>query len=190
MYGASQDLGSILSQGFDLKEYVDIQTKKKAFGITTSTKNSTRYSDANQELENQFNLIFTGFYDSIVAASGALSANTDEVKKKLQAAVVSIGKIDLKGLNGEQIQERLEAVFGAAADSLAQQGFAGLDDFQQVGEGYYETLIRVASSVEQASYYTDKLTVSAIKYTDVINKQGDVAAEIVRQSVLLVEGNF
>ena len=80
-------------------------------------------------------------------------------------------------------------MFGAAADNLAQQGFAGLDDFQQVGEGYYETLIRVASSVEQASYYTDKLNVSAIKYTDVINKQGDVAAEIVRQSVLLVEGN-
>ena len=70
LYGASQDLGSILSQGFDLQEYVDIQTKKKAFGITTSKKNSTRYSDANQELENQFSLIFTGFYDSIVAAYG------------------------------------------------------------------------------------------------------------------------
>ena len=189
LYGASQDLGSILSQGFDLQEYVDIQTKKKALGITTSTKNSTRYSAANKELENQFSLIFTGFYDSIVSASGALSANTDEVKKKLQAAVVSIGKIDLKGLNGEQIQERLEAVFGAAADSLAQQGFAGLDDFQKVGEGYYETLVRVASSVEQASYYTDRLNVSAIKYTDILNKQGDVATEIVRQSVLLVEGN-
>ena len=187
LYGASQDLGSILSQGFDLQEYVDIQTKKKALGITTSTKNSTRYSDANKELENQFSLIFTGFYDSIVSASGALSANTDEVKKKLQDAVISIGKIDLKGLNGEQIQERLEAVFGAAADSLAQQGFAGLDDFQKVGEGYYETLMRVASSVEQASYYTEKLNVQAIKYTDILNKQGDVAAEIVRQSVLLNE---
>ena len=189
LYGGSQDLGDILSQGYDLKEYVDIQTKKKAFGITTSTKNSTRYSDANQELENQFSLIFTGFYDSIVAASGALSADMDEVEKKLQDTVISIGKIDLKGLNGEQIQEKLEAVFGAAADNLAQQGFAGLDDFQKVGEGYYETLIRVASSVEQASYYTDRLNVSAIKYTDILNKQGDVAAEIVRQSVLLVEGN-
>ena len=49
--------------------------------------------------------------------------------------------------------------------------------------------MRVASSVEQASYYTDRLNVSAIKYTDILNKQGDVAAEIVRQSVLLVEGN-
>ena len=29
LYGASQNLGSILSQGFNLKEYVDTQTKKK-----------------------------------------------------------------------------------------------------------------------------------------------------------------
>ena len=124
-----------------------------------------------------------------VAASGALGANMDEVKKKLQDAIVSIGKIDLKGLNGEQIQEKLEAVFGAAADNLAQQAVEGLDEFQKVGEGYYETLIRVASAVEEAAYYTDRLNVSAIKYTDILNKQGDVAAEIVRQSVLLVEGN-
>ena len=113
----------------------------------------------------------------------------DEVEKKLQDTVISIGKIDLKGLNGEQIQEKLEAVFGAVADDLARQAVGGLDDFQKVGEGYYETLIRVASSVEQASYYTDRLNVSAIKYTDILNKQGDVATEIVRQSVLLVEGN-
>ena len=79
LYGASQDLGSIVSQGFNLQEYVDIQTKKKALGITTSKKNSTRYSDANQELENQFSLIFTGFYDSIVAATGSkLSAEVNQ----------------------------------------------------------------------------------------------------------------
>ena len=187
LFGGAQSLSNIMSNGFDLQEYVDVQTKKKTLGVTTSTKNSTQYASANQELENQFGLIFTGFYDSIISASGALSANTEEVKKKLQDAIINIGKIDLKGLSGEEIQEKLEAVFGAAADSLAQQGFAGLDDFQKVGEGYYETLARVASSVEQASYYTEKLNVQAIKYTDILNKQGDVAAEIVRQSVLLNE---
>jgi tape measure domain-containing protein len=189
LFGGAQSLSAIMQNGFNLQEYVDVQTKKKTLGVTTSTKNSTQYSAASQELENQFGLIFTGFYDSIVSATGALSANTDEVKKQLQAAIINIGKIDLKGLNGEQIQERLEAVFGAAADSLAQQGFKGLDAFQKVGEGYYETLMRVASSVEQASYFTERLNVKAIKYTDILNKQGDVAAEIVRQSVLLVEGN-
>lgn len=189
LFADTQKLGDIITKGFDLFEYVDVQIKKKSFGITTSKKNKTQTSAADAALENQFTLIFSGFYDSILKASTSLGANMDTVKGNLENAVIRLGKIDLQGLNGEQIQEKLEAVFGAAADSLAQQGFAGLDDFQKVGEGYYETLIRVASSVEQASYYTDRLNVSAIKYTDILNKQGDVAAEIVRQSVLLVEGN-
>lgn len=187
LFGGAQSLGNILSEGFNLQEYIDIQTKKKSFGITTSTKNSTQFSAANKELEKQFTLIFSGFYDSILSATDILGANTEEVKTKLENAIINIGKIDLQGLNGEQIQERLEAVFGAAADNLAQQGFAGLDAFQKVGEGYYETLVRVASAVEEAAYYTDRLNVTTVDYTDILNKQGDVAAEIVRQSVLLTE---
>lgn len=187
LFGGAQSLGDILSGGFDLQEYIDIQVKKKTLGVTTSTKNKTQFSAANKELENQFTLIFGGFYDSILSATDILGANTEEVKKKLESAIINIGKIDLRGLNGQQIQERLEAVFGAAADSLAQQGFAGLEDFQSVGEGYYETLIKVATGVEQAKYFTDRLNVTAVEYTDILNKQGDVAAEIVRQSVLLNE---
>ena len=174
---------------FNLQEYIDIQTKKKTLGITTSNKSSTKYSKADAELSNQFTLIFGGFYDSILSATDSLGADMSAVKTNLENAVISIGKINLKGLSGEEIQEKLEAVFGAAADSLAQQGFDGLEDFQTVGEGYYETLIKVATGVEQAAYFTDRLNVTAIAYTEILNKQGDVAAEIVRQSVLLVEGN-
>ena len=103
--------------------------------------------------------------------------------------MVSIGKINLKGLSGEEIQEKLEAVFGAAADDLAKQAFGGLEDFQTVGEGYYETLVKVASAVEEAAYYTDRLNVTAINYTDIINKQADdLATEIIRQSYLTKVG--
>ena len=80
-------------------------------------------------------------------------------------------------------------MFGAEADRMAQAALGGLEDFQKVGEGYFETVTRVASSIEMASVYTDRLNVSAIKYTDVLNKQGDVTTEIIRQSVLLNEGN-
>lgn len=187
LFGDAQKLGDIITKGFDLVEYIDVQVKKKTFGITTSTKNSTQFAAADEALSKQFSLIFAGFYDSILSATDILGADTNSVKTKLENAIVDIGKIDLKGLNGEQIQEKLEAVFGAAADKLAQQGFAGLDEFQKVGEGYYETLIRVAGAVEQAKYFTDRLNVTAIEYTDILNKQGDVAAEIVRQSVLLNE---
>lgn len=187
LFADTQKLGDIITKGFDLFEYVDVQIKKKAFGVTTSTKNRTKYRDADAALESQFGLIFSGFYDSILKASTSLGANMDTVKGNLENAVIRLGKIDLKGLKGDEIQEKLEAVFGAAADSLAQQGFAGLEDFQTVGEGYYETLIKVATGVEQAAYFTDRLNVIAIDYTQILNKQGDVAAEIVRQSVLLTD---
>jgi hypothetical protein len=74
-----------------------------------------------------------------------------EVQSRLQGFVVNIGKIDLKGLTGAEIQEKLTAVFGAAADNLARYAVPGLEQFQKVGEGYFETLIRVASSVEAVS---------------------------------------
>ena len=188
LYAGDQKLSDILSNGINLRQYADVKTTKKSW-FSSSSSTSTQYASVDEELQQQFTLIFGGFYDSILSATDSLGADMSAVKTNLENAVISIGKINLQGLNGEQIQEKLEAVFGAAADSLAKQGFDGLEDFQKVGEGYYETLIRVASSVEQAKYFTDRLNVSAIKYTDILNKQGDVATEIVRQSVLLVEGN-
>lgn len=189
LYGADQSLGSILENGFSLQEYVDVNTKKKTLGVTTSNKNSTILSAADQQLANQFTLIFEGFYDTILSATDILGADLSTVQTNLENAVISIGKIDLKDLSSEEIQEKLEAVFGAAADSLAKQAFDGLDDFQKVGEGYYETLMKVASAVEEATYYTDRLNVTAIDYNKIVNKQADdLAAEIIRQSYLAKSG--
>ena len=148
IYGRAQSLGGILSGGFDASYYTDIKKTKKVFGISVGSSYSTKYSAASAELERQFSLIFEGFYDAISAAAGPLGLSLGEVQARLDSFVINIGKIDLKGLTGAQIQEKLAAVFGAAADNLARYAIAGLDQFQQVGEGYFETLIRVASSVE------------------------------------------
>lgn len=188
LYAGSQTLGSILENGMSLSQYADVKTTKKSwFGSSSKTK--TKYSSVDDEIKQQFTLIFGGFYDSILSATDILGADMSTVENNLKNAVVSIGKINLQGLSGEQIQEKLEAVFGAAADSLAKQAFAGLEDFQTVGEGYYETLVKVASAVEEAAYYTDRLNVTAINYTAIINKQADdLATEIIRQSYLTKVG--
>ncbi len=68
---------------------------------------------------------------------------------------------------------------------MAQAAIPGLELFQKVGEGYFETVVRVASSVEEATRFLDMLGIQAVKYTAISNKQGDVTAEIIRQSVLL-----
>jgi hypothetical protein len=148
LFGDAQSLGDILGSGFDASYYSDVQKKKKLFGITTSTKYSTKYSDADSGLENQFTLILRQFDQAIMAAAGPLGVSTDEITQKLNGFVVDIGKIDLQGLTGDEIEEKLSAVFGAAADDMAKAAFPGIEKFQKVGEGLFETLVRVSSTVE------------------------------------------
>ena len=151
IFGRGQSLADILSGGFDASYYTDVKKTKKFLGISMGSSYGVQYSAADAELERQFALIFSGFYDAISAAAGPLGLSLSEVQSRLQGFVVNIGKIDLKGLTGAEIQEKLTAVFGAAADNLARYAVPGLEQFQKVGEGYFETLIRVASSVEVVS---------------------------------------
>lgn len=182
-----QLMGDILGGGFNLQEFVAIQKKKKSFGITTSKKNSIKTSAADEELARQFTLIFTGFADAIKLAAGPLGIATSDITSRLNAFVIDIGMVSLKGLSGEKIQEKLTAVFGQQADLMAKAAVAGLDPFQRVGEGYFETLVRVASGVEMATNATKRLGISAINYAAIVYKQGDVGVEILRQSLILAE---
>ena len=161
LYGGSQSLADILAGGFDADYYSDVQKKKKFFGLTTSTKYSTQYSDADPALENQFTLILRQFNNAIVAAAGPLGVATQDIQNRLNSFVVSIGKIDLQGLTGEEIEEKLTAVFGAAADDMAKAAFPGIERFQQVGEGLFDTLVRVASTVESVTASLSMLGSSA-----------------------------
>lgn len=153
----SQTLGSILSGGFDAQTFSDVEKKKKFLGIVTGKSYSTQYGNADPELEGQFTLLLKSFSSAIGAAAGPLGEATDAVQARLNGFVVSIGKIDLKGLTGEQIQEKLSAVFGKAADDMADAAFPGIARFQQVGEGAFETLVRVASTVEAVTASLDQL---------------------------------
>lgn len=157
LYGGAQSLGDILGGGFDASYYSDVQKKKKFLGLTTSTKYSTTYTGADPMLENQFTLILKSFNDAILAAAGPLGAATSDIQQRLNGFVLNIGKIDLKGLTGAQIEEKLNAVFGAAADNMARAAFPFIDQFQKVGEGAFETLVRVASTVEAVTASFDML---------------------------------
>lgn len=165
LYGKDQQLGSILGGGFDASYYSDVEKKKKFLGISTGTSYSTKYTGADAGLENQFTLILRQFNDAITAAAGPLGVATGEVQARLNSFVVSIGKIDLKGLTGEQIQEKLTAVFGAAADKMATTAFPGFERFQKVGEGAFETLVRVASTIEAVGNSLDLLGTSATGFS-------------------------
>lgn len=146
--GGAQSIASILSNGFEAQYYSDIQKKSKFLGITTGTKVSTQYAGADPALEAQFTLLIRQFNDAIVSSAGPLGLAADQAQARINALTLSLGKIDLKGLTGEQIEEKLSAVFGAAADKMADAAYPGLQRFQKVGEGAFETLVRISSTVE------------------------------------------
>jgi hypothetical protein len=161
IYSGAQSIGDIMSNGIDAQTYSDVQKKKKLFGITTSTKYSTVYGGAvDDSVAQQFSLILKSFDDAIVAAAGPLGAATGDIQNTLNSFVFSLGKIDLSGLSGTEIQDKLNAVFGAAADDMAQAAFPFITQYQKVGEGAFETLTRVASTVEAVTNSLDQLGLS------------------------------
>lgn len=186
--GGPQSLSGILDNGFQAQYYTDIQTKEKFLGMTTSTKNRTQYTAADQEFEDQIGKIFEGFYKSIEQASVPLGANLDLVRQRLDAFVVNIGRVATQGLSGDELEERLTAVFSAQGDLLAKAALSGFEEFQNVGEGYFETIVRVASGTEEARTTLRRLGITMVGLSDITYKQGNVSAELVRQSALAVEG--
>lgn len=182
---SSSTLASILANGVNASQFTDTKTSG---GLFRSDKYSSTSASLGDEANSQFALIIANFAKGITAASDALGVGGRDFLQHLNSFVVDIGKISLKGMTGDEIQKTLQAVFSKLGDDMAKYAFAGLADFQKVGEGYFETFVRVANGVEQANSALMKLNITAIKYTDISNKQGDVATEIVRQSIMATEG--
>jgi tape measure domain-containing protein len=150
IYAGPQSLADIGAQGFQGGYYTDVLTKKKFLGMTTSSKISTRTSDMDAALENQFAQIFGGVGSSIELAAEALRSDMQAVTARIRAAVVNIGRVDLQGLSGTQIAEKLNNIVSAESDRIAQSVMPGLVAMQKVGEGYYQTLVRSAQQTELA----------------------------------------
>ena len=157
-----RSLGDILDNGFAANTYSDVEKKSKLFGITTGRSSSTVIGgSADASVNQQFGLILKSFDAAIVAAAGPLGESTQAIADKVKFFVFDLGKVDLKGLTGDQIQEKLSNIFGAAADGMAAAAFPGIERFQKVGEGAFETLTRVASTVEAVTTALDQLGTSS-----------------------------
>jgi len=164
-------------------------SKKSWFSSSSSTSLSTYFTGLDSEINNQFSLVLKNLYDTVYQAGNALEIGSDSLNNSLNNFVVSIGKISLKDKTGTQIQELLTSIFGKVGDDLATSVVPAITQFQKVGEGTLTTLTRVASGMEQANYYIDRLgtTFQKINFTSIINKQGDVGFEALYQSILKVE---
>ncbi|AIY65201.1 coiled-coil domain-containing protein [Pseudoalteromonas piratica] len=145
----TQTMGDVIERGLvDAATYADIKTKKKKFwGLKSSTKYNTEYDSLDAQLSSELALIFTSMGDTLTEALDILGL---DAANALESFVISIPNLSLKDLSGEEIEAELQAAFSKQADLMAKHLLPQIGEFQKVGEGLYDTLIRVAQ--EQAVF--------------------------------------
>ena len=173
----SQTMGSIIDTGLvQAQQYFDIKTKKKSFwGAKKKTSYNTEYNDVGEELEREMSLIFSDIGSSINNAVDVLGI---DVGRTLNNFIIDLPNISLKDLSGDEIQAELEAVFSSQADLMSTYLVPSLSQFQQVGEGLYETLVRIA---QQQAVFNSVLDITGNSIASIdANAQIEVAQSIIK----------
>jgi hypothetical protein len=134
-----------LQAGNGFQQYASVDTTKSSFfGLSKSTSNSVQTQGLNDELSKQFGLIFTNLDKSLQAASVALGGTAADVSKVLDGLTLESTKVSLKGLTGTALTDALNSVISKSMDEIAAAAFPQFDQFRKVGEGYAETVMRIA----------------------------------------------
>lgn len=129
----------------DLSAYQETQSRKWRFG---SRRTRTEFRDVDDEFETQFQLIIDSIVGTVREGALALGLLPEEIEAALESFHIAEINISLMDLTAEEQQAELEAVFSQIFDNLAGHVVPFIAQFQQVGEGLGETLVRVATSVQ------------------------------------------
>lgn len=147
---SAASLSDIVNGGLRGQSYQEVSvTKKKSIlgiGLGSKTSTSTAYQGLGDDITNQLNLIVRGLQDGVLAAAAALGIKGSE--EALKSFEVNLGKISFKDMTGEQIEEALTAVFGKLGDDMAKYVLPAISEFQKVGEGAFETMVRLAAEYQ------------------------------------------
>jgi phage-related minor tail protein len=179
---------SDISQGRGISQYANVHTESSSmFGLSKKSSDSIIHGVIDQTAADQIGKVFKGISDTLVSASATFTTDTSGIKKQIEDFVVDLPTISLQGLKGQALQDALNTVFSNFSDKLASTVLPGMEEFQKVGEGYFQTVIRIVNGVDAGRAALEHFGIAAINFKDIVNKQGDVAVELVRQSINAVE---
>jgi hypothetical protein len=157
----------------DAFAYANIQTKKRKLGSGTKTSNSIITESLGDEIAGQFGQVIGSIYTSLYAAADTLGIGNTGSLGDFEGFQVSTF-----GLTAEDAQKEVESVLSALADELALTVIPSLVDFQNVGEGLFETLARVATQTAIFRDVSESLGISIanLKASQLITVADDLAA--------------
>jgi hypothetical protein len=141
------------------------ETIKKSGGLFGSDSIKNVGSALSDPFNKQMQLVLGSIVDTVTEAAKALGIPLDDIQAKIAAFHVAEQKISLQGLSADDQEKALEAVFSSIFDGLAGAVVPFIAQFQQVGEGLGETLVRVATEVQVTQQAMKQLGL-AIQTTD------------------------
>jgi hypothetical protein len=137
---------SDLQSGKGFSQYASVDTTKSSwFGLSKKTSNSVQTAGLDSDLSSQFGLIFTNLEDALTVAAGSLGIGANQVGAALDSLVINTTKVSLKDLKGDDLTAAINGVISKTMDEMAEAAIPGLDRFRKVGEGYAETVVRIAT---------------------------------------------
>ncbi|HEY0063153.1 MAG TPA: hypothetical protein VGC21_13610 [Telluria sp.] len=138
-----------LQAGKGFSQYASVNTTKSSwFGLSKSTSNSVQTQGLGSDLSSQFGMVFTGLEETLRTAAEGLGLGANQVTLALDKLVLAPTKISLKDLKGDELTAAVNAVISKAMDDISEAAFPSFQQFRQIGEGYAETVIRVAQNFQ------------------------------------------
>lgn len=139
-------LANAMSGGVNAVKFADIKTSG---GWFRSDKTSHNTESLGADVNAQFAKVFSSMHDTLVAAADSIGVGGQAFADRLNAFVIDVGNISLKGMTGEQIEKEIQAMFSKVGDQMATFAFSDMQQYQKVGEGLLETVARVANELMQ-----------------------------------------
>jgi hypothetical protein len=148
---ASSTVGTIIANGISGNSYQIVEKIKKKSGFLgigggTKTSYTTTNGTLDPEISSAIQSVILSLRNGLVAAADVIGL--DGAKAILDSFNVSLGKISFKDLTGKEIEDQLNAIFSSIGDQMAGKLLPSLKSMQLVGEGLFETFIRVAKEYE------------------------------------------
>ena len=136
--------GTIESGQYSTQAYADIKVKKEG-GLFGSDKTyfKTITDEVDQSVQDMVSLVFKNMGETMVDIAKGLGFGDEKLNEVLKY-VFKIDKIDLKGLDTEALNKKLQEAFSTTTDIAITELFKEyIGKYQKVGEGLLETAVRL-----------------------------------------------